>query len=102
MLLSRPLFRATLVAGALIVSSAVGASAQEQDHGDSASHAVFVQTNDPAGNQILAYHRANNGTLTLTGTYDTGGKGGRVEGAVVDPLASQGSLAYDREHQILI
>src|SRR5258708_5199227 len=102
MQLSRPLFRATLVAGALIASSAIGASAHEPEHADGANHAVFVQTNDPAGNQILAYHRANNGTLTLTGTYDTGGKGGRVEGAAVDPLASQGALAYDDDHQLLV
>jgi 6-phosphogluconolactonase (cycloisomerase 2 family) len=102
MQLSRPFFRATLVAGALIVSSALGASAHELDQSDGGSRAVFVQTNDPAGNQVLAYHRAHNGTLTLTGTYDAGGKGGRVEGAAVDPLASQGSLAYDREHQLLI
>src|SRR5438105_5031081 len=102
MQLSRPLFRATLVASALIVSSAIGASAHEVDHSDGADHAVFVQTNDPAGNQVLAYHHANNGTLTLSGTYDTGGKGGRVEGAVVDPLASQASLAYDRNHRLLI
>jgi DNA-binding beta-propeller fold protein YncE len=73
-----------------------------EDHSDGANHAVFVQTNDPGGNQVLAYHRANTGTLTLSGTYDTGGKGGRVEGAVVDPLASQGSLVYDRDHQLLI
>jgi len=99
---SRPFFHATLVAGALIVSSALGASAHEVEHSDGANHAVFVQTNDPAGNQVLAYHRANNGTLTLSGTYDTGGKGGRVEGAVVDPLASQESLVYDRDHQLLI
>jgi 6-phosphogluconolactonase (cycloisomerase 2 family) len=99
---SRPFFSATLVAGALIVSSAIGASAHEVDRSDGANHAVFVQTNDPAGNQVLAYHRANNGTLTLSGTYAAGGIGGRVEGAAVDPLASQGSLVYDRDHQLLI
>jgi 6-phosphogluconolactonase (cycloisomerase 2 family) len=98
----RPFFRATLVASALILSSALGASAHEADHADGANHAVFVQTNDPGGNEVLAYHRANSGTLTLTGTYETGGKGGRVEGAVVDPLASQGALVYDRDHQLLI
>src|SRR3981081_3203463 len=65
-------------------------------------HAVFVQTNDPAANQVLAYQRATNGALTLSATYDTGGKGGRVEGAAVDPLAPQGPLVYDREHQLLI
>ena len=62
---------------------------------------VFVQTDNTAGNQVVAYDRAPDGTLTQAGVYDTGGKGGALEGAVVDNLASQGSLAYDREHQLL-
>ena len=44
-----------------------------------ADHAVFVQTDNTAGNQIVAYHRADDGTLTLAGTYATGGLGRRVE-----------------------
>ena len=63
--------------------------------------AVFVQTNDPAGNQIAAYTRNSDGTLTRAGTYATGGNGGVESGAVVDSLASQGSLTYDAEHQLL-
>ncbi|HWJ51444.1 MAG TPA: hypothetical protein VNR42_10505, partial [Solirubrobacteraceae bacterium] len=68
---------------------------------DSASHAVFVQTDNTAGNQIVAYSRAADGTLTQAGTYATGGLGGQVPGSVVDHLASQGSLAYDRENGLL-
>jgi len=49
--------------------------------------AVYTQTNDPGGNQILAYRRAPDGTLTQLGAYDTGGLGsGKPH------LASQGSL----------
>jgi Lactonase, 7-bladed beta-propeller len=61
-------------------------------------HALFIQTDDPAANQIVVYDRHFNGTLTLAATYATGGKGGVAAGAVVDPLASQGSLvtAFDR------
>lgn len=99
---SPPFLYAPLLAGALIVGSTIGASAREAERSDGADHAVFVQTNDPAGNHVLAYHRANNGTLTLAGTYDTGGIGARVDGAVVDPLASQGALVYDPDHQLLI
>jgi hypothetical protein len=33
-----------------------------------ADHAVFVQTDDVAGNQIAAYHRNVNGTLVPAGT----------------------------------
>jgi DNA-binding beta-propeller fold protein YncE len=59
-------------------------------------HAVFVQTDNPAGNQVVAYQRADDGTLTPAGTYSTGGRGGSLTGSVVDHLASQGSLAYDQ------
>ena len=62
---------------------------------------MFVQTDDPAGNQVVAYHRATDGSLTLAATYDTGGKGGVLDGSVVDHLASQGSLTYDAEHGLL-
>jgi DNA-binding beta-propeller fold protein YncE len=65
-------------------------------------HLVFVQTNNPAGNQILVYDRAEDGTLTLAETVDTGGSGGRNGGAGPDPLTSQGSLVYDTHHRVLI
>lgn len=63
---------------------------------------LFVQTNNPSGNQILVYERADDGALTLTETVDTGGVGGRNDGASSDPLASQGSLVYDAGHGVLI
>jgi 6-phosphogluconolactonase (cycloisomerase 2 family) len=56
---------------------------------------VFVQSDNLAGNTIVAYNRAYNGTLTEAGVYPTGGRGGALEGSEVDHLASQGSLAYD-------
>jgi 6-phosphogluconolactonase (cycloisomerase 2 family) len=57
--------------------------------------AVFVQTDNAAGNQIAAYDRAGNGSLTLQNTYDTGGLGGVLNGSHGDHLGSQGSLTYD-------
>jgi DNA-binding beta-propeller fold protein YncE len=60
-----------------------------------------VQTDNTAGNQVVAYHRASDGTLTLAGTYNTGGLGGQLTGSVVDHLASQGSLTYDPAHGLL-
>jgi hypothetical protein len=62
---------------------------------------LFVQTDGLAGNQIAAYDRAPNGTLTAAGTYPTGGLGGQLEGSVVDHLASQGSLVLDRQDSLL-
>ena len=86
-------------ATALLGAPAVLANA---DEGDGSQHAVFVQTNDPNGNSIAAYARNRNGTLTFLATYATGGKGGRAAGAVVDPLATQGALVFDREHRLLL
>ena len=57
------------------------------------SHAVFVETDQSSGNQILSYTRAADGTVSLAGTYSTGGDGGTAAGASADPLASQGGLA---------
>ena len=69
--------------------------------GQGASHAVFVQTDNTAGNQVVAYQRSDDGTLSLTGTYDTGGVGGVLNGSAVDHLASQGSLTYDQQNSLL-
>jgi DNA-binding beta-propeller fold protein YncE len=66
-----------------------------------ASSAVFVQTDDTAGNHVVAYHRAADGTLTPAASYATGGGGGILAGSVVDHTASQGSLAYDPAHALL-
>jgi 6-phosphogluconolactonase (cycloisomerase 2 family) len=62
---------------------------------------VFVQTNQVSGNQIVVYDRADDGTLTPAGTYNTGGNGGAAAGAPSDKLASQGSLVYDAGHSLL-
>jgi 6-phosphogluconolactonase (cycloisomerase 2 family) len=79
----------------------VPASAATAQDGLGGAHAVFVQTDNTAGNQVVAYDQAAGGTLTLAGTYNTGGKGGQLSGSVVDHLASQGSLSYDPQHALL-
>jgi DNA-binding beta-propeller fold protein YncE len=95
--LSMILTVATVAAG-LAVSSAPTAEASSWYDGHGA---VFVQTDDLAHNAVIAYDRAPDGHLTKAGTYATGGAGAIVTGAVVDPLASQGSLTLDREHGLL-
>jgi 6-phosphogluconolactonase (cycloisomerase 2 family) len=74
-----------------------GGGGQRADDG----HAVFVQTDNPRGNQVVAYHRGRGGALTLRARYPTGGLGGVLGGSVVDHLASQGSLGYDARHRLL-
>ena len=60
-----------------------------------------MQTDNPSGNQVVAYHRAPDGVLSQAGTYATGGLGGILAGSAVDHLASQGSLSYDPRHALL-
>jgi 6-phosphogluconolactonase (cycloisomerase 2 family) len=62
---------------------------------------VFVQTDNLAGNTIVAYDQAANGTLRRAGVYPTGGLGGQLAGSAVDHTASQGSLAYDAASHLL-
>ena len=62
---------------------------------------VFVQTDNPAGNTIVAYDRTAGGSLVRAGSYPTGGRGGVLDGSVVDHVASQGSLTYDRGSGLL-
>ncbi|MEU1505370.1 beta-propeller fold lactonase family protein [Kitasatospora sp. NPDC005748] len=93
---------ATALATAVAGAPAVAASTPEADpHTRGGHHAVFVQTDDPAGNRIIAYRRADDGRLTPAGSYDTQGLGGVLDGSVADHLASQGSLTYDPEHALL-
>ena len=62
---------------------------------------VFVQTDNLAGNTVVAYDRAANGSLAQAGVYATGGLGGQLVGSVVDHTASEGALALDRAHGLL-
>lgn len=63
--------------------------------------AVFVQTDNAAGNTIVAYTRTAAGGLQQVGSYPTGGNGGATMGSVVDHLSSEGSLAFDRRAGLL-
>jgi hypothetical protein len=85
-----------LTLGAALVAAPTTAGAATTAKPANPSTAVFVQTDDVTGNAVVAYDRSADGTLTQTGIYRTGGLGGSLTGAVVDRLASQGSLTYDR------
>ena len=95
------------IAAVVLTALAVGpASAfaggwdRHEHHGD--RQALFVQTDNTTANSIMVYDRGWNGTLSLAGTYATGGAGGVAAGAAVDPLASQGSLATAQDGQVLL
>ena len=71
------------------------------DSGPGHTSAVYVQTNDPTGNQIVTYLSSGHGLRQVSRT-DTGGLGTAIPGAVVDKLASQGGLASDPRTGILV
>jgi 6-phosphogluconolactonase (cycloisomerase 2 family) len=95
---------ATRIAGAsglALAATALFAAPAGASTGTDGNGAVFVQTDNPSGNAIVAYDRSPGGGLRLAGSYPTGGLGGVLDGSVVDHLASQGSLALDRAAGLL-
>jgi 6-phosphogluconolactonase (cycloisomerase 2 family) len=75
-----------LVGGFLLLASSAMAS----------SGALYTQTNDPNGNTVQRFDRAYDGSLTLAGTFATGGAGlaalGGRQGAV--ELSGDGRYLY--------
>ena len=86
-----------VAAAALLAGPADASPTGHQD----VTRPVFVAADDPAGNSVAVYDRHADGTLTPAGRYATGGRGGVLDGSVVDHLASQGALTYDRAHGLL-
>src|SRR6516164_4266615 len=87
--------------GGVLALAPLAAAAQGGAGGSGAGNVVFVQSDGLAANQVVAYDRAADGSLTWSATYDTGGQGGRLNGSAVDHLASQGSLTYDPANGLL-
>jgi 6-phosphogluconolactonase (cycloisomerase 2 family) len=87
-----------MVTSGIALSGAAGA----QSFAAPDSHALFVETDSPAGNAILSYVRASDGTISLAGTYGTGGKGGAGANSSAAPLGSQDGLTLVDNNQELI
>jgi 6-phosphogluconolactonase len=88
--------RSFLTAAAIVVSVVVqtpGVAAGQQPDG-SDGPAVFVMTNNADHNEVIAFARAETGTLLNPVHFRTGGRG---SGGTVDPLASQGSLQLSED-----
>ena len=105
-------FLGAVAAGALLAAAAgvlagpasaatAGAGTAGAGTASIGGRALFVQTDNLAGNQVVAYQRAAGGQLALAGSYPTGGLGGQLSGSVVDHMASQGSLGYDPRRALL-
>src|SRR3954451_11265562 len=97
----RPISKLARAGALAIAGSAVLAGPALAAPGHDGSGALFVQTDNPGGNTVVAYDRGGDGSLRAAGSYATGGLGGVLAGSVVDHLASQGSLAVDRDRGLL-
>jgi len=73
------------------------ASRESGDHSTSEG-AVYVTTNGVDGNEVKAFSRAADGSLTPLGAFATGGKG---VGGTADPLTSQAAAALSPDHKLL-
>lgn len=89
----RSLVVCLLSLGGLTMLSSTAARAEDDDQG-----AVFVMTNAASNNQIDAFVRNEDGTLTPAGQFATDGNG---SGGTIDPLHSQGSLLLSNTHRFL-
>jgi 6-phosphogluconolactonase (cycloisomerase 2 family) len=64
--------------------------------------AVYTLSNQPSGNSVIVFDRAADGTLTLAGSFPTGGTGVTPPPfAKVDPLQSQGAVVLSRSKRLL-
>ncbi|HMA03880.1 MAG TPA: beta-propeller fold lactonase family protein, partial [Gemmatimonadaceae bacterium] len=60
--------------------------------------AVYTLTNGVNGNAVVAFHRAQDGSLTSLGSFATGGTG---VGGTIDPLTSQFAVIVNDDHDAL-
>jgi 6-phosphogluconolactonase len=87
--------------GLLIIIAGIGVAASpmlgiaEPQRG---AGAVFAMTNDASKNEVIAYERAADGSLSNGESYETGGRG---SGGINDPLGSQGSLTLSQDRSLL-
>jgi 6-phosphogluconolactonase (cycloisomerase 2 family) len=86
-------------AGGLAAFAGPASAADLPGTAGAAPPAVFVQTDNPAGNQVIAFAQQPGGQLSQEQVVSTGGLGGAEAGAT--NLASQGSLTYDPGHHLL-
>jgi 6-phosphogluconolactonase len=76
----------TVVLGLCLLALLALASVATASSLDNSPGAVYTLTNSPAGNAVIAFNRAADGTLTAQGTFATGGSG------TGSGLGSQGAI----------
>lgn len=87
-----PIF-VTLLMSVVACLSALGQNGRPAQRG-----AVFVMTNAAGQNQIIAFERGADGSLSDPRSFSTGGRG---SGGSTDPLQSQGALLLSNDKSLL-
>jgi 6-phosphogluconolactonase len=82
----------------VLATTAMPMYASADDNDTDSAHAVFVMSNAPDRNEVIAFARATDGSLHETHKFPTGGRG---SGGNHDPLESQGSLTLSQDHSLL-
>ncbi len=85
----------TLGASALLAISATGAVSAGNGHGPH-DGTVYTLSNQAAGNAVIAFDRASDGSLAPLATYPTGGVGGG------SGLGSQGAVVLSENGRLLL
>ncbi len=85
-------------------TDAVGAMyalTNQHDPSQQISAAADAASEPDRVNQIVAYSRAADGTLTEIGVYDTGGVGENIRNSGANPLASQDPLIVSKDQRFV-
>jgi 6-phosphogluconolactonase (cycloisomerase 2 family) len=88
--------KGTIVLGFALVAMLVIAAAANASSSGSGPGAVYTLTNSPAGNAVIAFDRAADGTLSSQGTFATGGNGSGAG------LGSQGAVTLTADGRQLL
>jgi 6-phosphogluconolactonase (cycloisomerase 2 family) len=67
----------------------------DDDREEDGAGVVYTLSNQASGNAVLAYRRSQNGSLTPSGTYASGGNG------TGGGLGSQGAVTFSRDGELL-
>jgi 6-phosphogluconolactonase (cycloisomerase 2 family) len=101
----------TAMAGVALPLAAAGASpspaspsspSSAPSPSSASSSLVFVNVNDAAANAVAVFQPSRTGGLSYLASFATGGQGGAEQGAVVDKLASEDSVAFDARHHLVL
>jgi 6-phosphogluconolactonase (cycloisomerase 2 family) len=99
---SRLISAIALLGGMTTLGVAFAGDASAQTSPVASTHALFIETDSLTGNSILSYLRGSDGTISLAGSFATGGSGGAGANSSAAPLGSQGGLALVENGQELI